>query len=154
VKTGYLQRRMVPVTAYVVVTEPMPPGVVAALIPRQRMLSDTRRDLYRVRPSRGGTRMILGARPRIFETDAWTAVRDLYGKRCEVWPELRPVRIDFCWTGFVGMTADHMPHMGVHDRVHYAVGCNGSGVAMMSYLGFARFSSGSRFGVDLHSFLL
>ena len=42
----YLQRRMIPVTAYVVATEPMPAGMATALIPRQRMLSDTQRDLY------------------------------------------------------------------------------------------------------------
>jgi hypothetical protein len=33
------------------------------------------------------------------------------------------------------MTYDHIPHMGTHDGVHYAVGCNGSGVTMMTYLG-------------------
>ncbi len=132
----YLQRRMVPVTAYVVATEPMPPGMAEALIPRRRMLSDTQRDLYWIRLSPDGTRMIFGARPRIFETDARTAARDLHRMMCGVWPELQGVRIDFCWTGFVGMTVDHMPHMGVHDGIHYAVGCNGSGVAMMSYLGY------------------
>jgi glycine/D-amino acid oxidase-like deaminating enzyme len=132
----YLQRRMVPVTAYVVATEPMPVGMAATLIPRQRMLSDTQRDLYWIRLSPDGTRMIFGARPRIFETNARTAARDLHRMLCGVWPELRSVHIAFCWTGFVGMTADHMPHMGVHDGIHYAIGCNGSGVAMMSYLGF------------------
>ena len=131
----YLQRRMVPVTAYVVATEKMPAGMAEALIPRHRVLSDTQRDLYWIRLSPDGTRMIFGARPRIFESDERTAARDLHRMVCGVWPELRPVRIEFCWTGFVGMTADHMPHMGVHDGIHYAVGCNGSGVAMMSYLG-------------------
>jgi glycine/D-amino acid oxidase-like deaminating enzyme len=132
----YLQRRTVPVTAYVVATEPLPPGMAETLIPRGRMLSDTQRDLYWIRLSPDGTRMIFGARPRIFETDAHTAARDLHRMMCGVWPDLRPVRIEFCWTGYIGMTADHMPHMGVHDGIHYAVGCNGSGVAMMSYLGY------------------
>jgi glycine/D-amino acid oxidase-like deaminating enzyme len=131
----YLRRRMVPVTAYVIATEQMPPGMAEVLIPRHRVLSDTQRDLYWIRLSPDGTRMIFGARPRIFETDERTAARDLHRMVCGVWPELRSVRIEFCWTGFVGMTADHMPHMGVHDGIHYAVGCNGSGVAMMSYLG-------------------
>ena len=132
----YLRRRTVPVTAYVIATEPMPTGMAEALIPRHRVLSDTQRDLYWMRLSPDGTRMIFGARPRIFETDERSAARDLHRMVCGVWPELRSVRIGFCWTGFVGMTADHMPHMGVHDGIHYAVGCNGSGVAMMSYLGF------------------
>lgn len=62
----YLQRRMVPVTAYVVATEKMPAGMAEALIPRHRVLSDTQRDLYWIRLSPDGTRMIFGARPRIF----------------------------------------------------------------------------------------
>ncbi len=132
----YLWRRVVPVNAYVVATEPLPPGMAEALIPRRRMLSDTQRELYWIRLSPDGTRMIFGARPGIFEADARTAARRLHGKLCGVWPELRPVRIGFCWAGFVGMTADHLPHMGLHDGIHYAVGCNGSGVAMMSYLGY------------------
>jgi glycine/D-amino acid oxidase-like deaminating enzyme len=35
----------------------------------------------------------------------------------------------------VAFTLDEMPHMGKFDNMHYALGCNGSGVAMMSYLG-------------------
>jgi gamma-glutamylputrescine oxidase len=107
-----------------------------SLIPRKRMLSDTQRDLYWIRLSPDGTRMIFGARPRVFETDARTAARHLHRMLCGVWPELRPVRIGFCWTGLVGMTTDNIPHIGVHGGIHYAVGCNGSGVAMMSYLGY------------------
>ncbi len=131
----YLQRRVVPVRAYVVATEPLPPGMADALVPRKRMLSDTRRDLYWMRLSPDGTRLIFGARPRRFEADEKTAAGDLHRMMCGVWPELRPVKVEFCWTGLIGMTADHIPHMGVHGGVHYAVGCNGSGVAMMSYLG-------------------
>ncbi len=60
---------------------------------------------------------------------AWSAARS------GVWPELQPVRIAHCWTGFVGMTADHIPHMGTRDGIHYAVGCNnpsGSGVGRVT----------------------
>ena len=33
------------------------------------------------------------------------------------------------------MTTDALPHMGQDDGLHYCTGCNGSGVAMMPYLG-------------------
>ena len=36
---------------------------------------------------------------------------------------------------FVGMTFDKVPHTGAHEGVHYAMGCNGNGVAIASYLG-------------------
>jgi gamma-glutamylputrescine oxidase len=131
----YLQRRIVPVAAYVVATEQLPPGMMDSLVPRRRMLSDTQRSLYWFRPAPDGTRIIFGARPRVREVDARTAAGDLHRMLCDVWPQLRDIRIAFCWRGNIGMSADHIPHMGVHDGIHYALGCNGSGVAMMSYLG-------------------
>ncbi|MBV9782203.1 MAG: FAD-binding oxidoreductase [Acidisphaera sp.] len=131
----HLQRRVVPVTAYVIATEPLPPGLPEKLIPHRRMLSDTKRQLYWIRLSPDGTRMIFGARPHLVDTDTQTAARSMHGMLAGVWPELADVRISHCWTGNVAMSVDHLPHMGVHDGIHYALGCNGSGVAMMSYLG-------------------
>lgn len=131
----YLQRRIVPVAAYVIATEQLPPGAMDSLVPRRRMLSDTQRSLYWFRPSPDGTRIIFGARPRAREAEPRVAAGDLHRMLCDVWPQLRDIRVPFCWRGNIGMSADHIPHMGVHDGMHYALGCNGSGVAMMSYLG-------------------
>src|SRR5690606_22608542 len=50
-------------------------------------------------------------------------------------PQLKGVKISHSWGGNVAMTFDSMPHLGGVDGLYYAVGCNGSGVAMMSYLG-------------------
>jgi hypothetical protein len=54
---------------------------------------------------------------------------------CQVWPALQPYRVTHCWKGMVCFTFDRLPHMGVHDGIHYVAGCQGSGVTMMSYLG-------------------
>jgi glycine/D-amino acid oxidase-like deaminating enzyme len=53
----------------------------------------------------------------------------------ERWPQLKGVRITHSWAGFVAMTYDALPHMGLEDGLHFCTGCNGSGVAMMSWLG-------------------
>jgi glycine/D-amino acid oxidase-like deaminating enzyme len=38
--------------------------------------------------------------------------------------------------GWFGFTFDRLPHMGLlQDGTHFAMGCNGSGVAMAAYLG-------------------
>jgi glycine/D-amino acid oxidase-like deaminating enzyme len=50
-------------------------------------------------------------------------------------PQLARVRVTHAWTGNVAFTFDFLPHMGRHDGMHYMLGCNGSGVAMMTYLG-------------------
>jgi glycine/D-amino acid oxidase-like deaminating enzyme len=130
-----LRRGIVPVHAYVIATAPMPSGMAERIVPRRRMMSDTQRDLFWMRLSPDGTRMIFGARPGVFEQGPRQAALQLHRMMCSVWPELHDVPVDHCWTGLIGMTADYLPHMGTHDGVHYALGCNGSGVAMMSYLG-------------------
>ena len=44
--------------------------------------------------------------------------------------------IDYAWGGNVAFTFDKMPHVGrTSDGVAYAVGCCGSGVALMTHLG-------------------
>jgi glycine/D-amino acid oxidase-like deaminating enzyme len=50
-------------------------------------------------------------------------------------PQLKEARITHAWTGNVAFTFDFLPHIGVMEGLHYALGCNGSGIAMMSYLG-------------------
>src|SRR5690606_17468040 len=132
----FLQRRVVPVQSYIVATETLPPGLADRLSPNKRMFSDTRRDLCYFRLSPDGTRVLYGARPGVFDTDLRSAAVSLHRQACDIWPELNDLKVAFCWTGNVGMSADHLPHMGVHEGIHYAAGCNGSGVAMMSYLGY------------------
>jgi glycine/D-amino acid oxidase-like deaminating enzyme len=51
-------------------------------------------------------------------------------------PQLRGVRVTHAWSGNVAFTLDAVPHMGRDEMMHYALGCNGSGVAMMTYLGY------------------
>jgi len=48
---------------------------------------------------------------------------------------LQGIRVTHAWTGNVAFTWDALPHTGVLGGMHYALGCNGSGVAMMTYLG-------------------
>ena len=57
----YLYQRVVPVTAYVVATKPLPEGMAKAVI-CGRMLSDTQHDLFWMRLSPDGERLIFGAR--------------------------------------------------------------------------------------------
>jgi glycine/D-amino acid oxidase-like deaminating enzyme len=51
----------------------------------------------------------------------------------------------------VAMTMDQLPHAGVRDGVHYALGYNGHGVALATYLG-ARVGQALAGGDDLRPF--
>ena len=50
-------------------------------------------------------------------------------------PQLAGIRISHSWGGRVAVPFDYMPHIGQQDGIHYALGCNGSGVVMMNWLG-------------------
>jgi len=131
----FLARRILPVASYQIATEPLPEGLMDALNPGRRMISDSKRNLFYTRPSPDGTRMIFGSRPAIGEVGERDAARLLYGKLVQLWPALRDIRVTHAWKGFVAMTSDKLAHIGEREGIFYALGCNGNGVALMSYLG-------------------
>lgn len=131
----YLQRRIVPVASYIVATEPLPPEVMAEVLPHRRMMSDTRRELNYFRPSPDGTRLLFGCRPSFRDKDERTIARGIHRRMLQVFPQLAGRRLTHVWKGFVAMTFDKVPHMGTYEGVHYAMGCNGNGVAIATYLG-------------------
>lgn len=131
----WFRRRLIPVTAFIIATEPLPPGMMDEVIPKRRMISDTRKELSFFRPSPDGTRILFGGRPNAFHNDERTAAIGLRARMIQVLPQLAKVKISHAWRGNVCMTFDRLPHLGQEDGVHYALGCNGNGVALMSWLG-------------------
>ena len=133
--TPELRRRVVPVSSYIIATETLPPELPARLSPRGRMFVDGNRLLSYFRLSPDGTRVLFGGRLHLRTVDERTAAQGLYRRMVRVWPELRGFRITHAWKGCLAFTFDRLPHMGLLDGLHFAMGCNGSGVAMATYLG-------------------
>jgi glycine/D-amino acid oxidase-like deaminating enzyme len=134
--TPRLKRRVVPIASHIIATEPLPPDLAASLIPRGRTLSDTRRVLCYYRMSPDGTRMIFGGRARFTPVTPETSAPILHRFMTERFPQLADAKVTHAWTGNVAFTMDALPHMGRDSGMHYLMGCNGSGVAMMTYLGW------------------
>ena len=54
----------------------------------------------------------------------------------EMFPQMSAIRVTNAWSGYMAFTFDFMPKIGIHDGIHYAIGCNGGcGIVMMSWLG-------------------
>jgi glycine/D-amino acid oxidase-like deaminating enzyme len=134
--TPALKRRIVPIASHIVATEELPPDLAASLVPKGRTLSDTRRVLCYYRLSPDGRRMVFGGRARFTQVDAATSAPILHRAMTARFPQLAGVRLTHAWTGNTAFTFDALPHMGVEEGLHYCLGCNGSGVAMMTYLGW------------------
>ena len=134
--TPDLQRRVIPLASHIIATEELEPGLAASLIPNGRTLADTRRVLCYYRMSPDGRRVLFGGRPRFTQVSAEVSAPLLHALMLERWPQLAGTRITHAWTGFTGFTFDGLPHLGRTERgLHYAMGCNGSGVGMLSHLG-------------------
>ncbi|MCC7048412.1 MAG: FAD-binding oxidoreductase [Alphaproteobacteria bacterium] len=131
----WLRRRLIPVASYIIATEELPPETIKRLIPNGRMLSDTNRVLHYYRAAPDSNRILFGGRASFRAVTPRMAAPILHRFMCAIWPELQDVRITHAWTGNVAFTFDFTPHIAVEDGVHYAAGCQGSGVAMASYLG-------------------
>lgn len=131
----YVRDRLVPVTAYMAATEELPLDLAERLLPTNRMCGDTKRSLYAFRLSPDKRRIIFAGRAKFRDIGEAEATPILHRFMCDVWPELADVRVTHCWKGNVAFTFDHVPHLGVENGVHFAAGCQGNGVAVMSYLG-------------------
>ncbi len=133
--TPELQRRVIPLASYIIATEELPDDLAHGLMPNNKSIYDTRRVLTYYRMSGDRKRLIFGGRAKFGPYDAVQTAPVLYRIMTEIFPQLEGARITHAWTGNVAFTFDETPHMGRLDGLHYALGCNGSGVAMMTYLG-------------------
>ncbi|MCV3739248.1 FAD-binding oxidoreductase [Rhizobium sp. TRM96647] len=129
------QRRIIPIGSYIVATEELPETLVDELIPRNRVVSDTRRVLYYFRASPDRRRILFGGRVSVAETDPRLSAPLLYREMQRLFPQLAGYRVSHSWMGYVGYTFDTLAHVGEQDGIHYAMGYCGSGVGMAGYLG-------------------
>lgn len=129
------QRRIIPIGSYVLATEPLAPEVSKALIPNQRMVVDTRKLVVYFRLSPDGQRVIFGGRAALSESDPRKSLPRLYQMMLDIFPHLKGTAVTHTWNGYVAYTFDTLPHFGVRDGVHYAMGYCGSGISLSLYFG-------------------
>jgi glycine/D-amino acid oxidase-like deaminating enzyme len=130
----WLKRRVIPIGSYIIATEPLDPAIARELNPKGRMFFDSKNFLNYWRLSPDG-RMLFGGRASFAPTTIARARDTLYAQMLAAHPQLEGVAVERAWGGKVGFTFDRIPHAGVHDGVHFALGYCGTGVALASYLG-------------------
>ncbi|MFC3282311.1 NAD(P)/FAD-dependent oxidoreductase [Litchfieldella rifensis] len=134
---GWIRRRIVPVGAFIIVTEPLPVEVLDRLLPTRRMTVDTKNlvNYCRVTPD---NRLLYGGRARFAVSNPKSDAESgaiLRKSMVEMFPELADVRIDYCWGGMVDMTRDRLPRAGERNGIFYSMGYSGHGTQMSTYMG-------------------
>ena len=130
----FLGRRVVAVGSFIVATAPLDEALRARLIPRRRVLSDTKRLLnyFRLSPD---DRMVFGGRAGFVPGRLEGSREILIGQMRRVFPALAEIPVEFAWGGRLGFTWDGLPHAGRRDGICYALGYCGHGVALATWLG-------------------
>jgi glycine/D-amino acid oxidase-like deaminating enzyme len=132
-----LRQKIIPIGSFLVATEPLSEGLARELIPRNRMISDSKHYLHYYRLTPDG-RMLFGGRAAFFPETSTTirrSVEILRRDMLNIFPQLRDVKVEYAWGGTLDFTFDMMPHAGQTDGIYYSVGYAGHGVAMATYLG-------------------
>ena len=130
----YFHRRVVPILSSMIATEPLPPGLLARLNPKGRMIIDSAKLSFYSRLSCDGTRFLFGGTGKP-QAELKVIAAELQRRMVALYPELAGARISHAWNGQIAYTFDHLPHIGVRDGLHYALGYCGGGLTMGSYLG-------------------
>jgi glycine/D-amino acid oxidase-like deaminating enzyme len=129
-------RRIAPVGAFPIVTEPLPKETLDRLLPRRRMAVDTKNlvNYFRTTPD---NRLLFGGRARFAVSNPNSDEKSGAIPQAalhDVFPELRDTRIDYCWGGMVDMTRDRLPRAGERNGIHYSMGYSGHGTQMSTLM--------------------
>lgn len=130
-----LRRRIIPVGSYIIATEPLGRTRAEALLPTNRMVYDTKNFLFYFRRT-PDDRLLFGGRTSFTPMRDGEAAKILRTDMLSVFPQLAATKIEYAWHGNVGFTFDQMPHLGVQNGLHYALGYGGHGVVLSVYFGY------------------
>ncbi|MFL2539937.1 MAG: NAD(P)/FAD-dependent oxidoreductase [Alphaproteobacteria bacterium] len=127
------------VPSYIAVTNEIGTEAISKVMPKLRMYSDTKNDLFYFRPTPDHKRLLFGAFPVwAYQKESSRFVESFFYKNISrILPSLNNFKINYIWGGKVGVTFNTLPHVKNEKNKLYVFGCNGSGVALMPYLGIS-----------------
>jgi len=132
--TAKVRKAVIPFRSAMVATEPLPASFFETLVRNRRSYSETRRMMRWFR--RIDDRLLFGGRGAFGKNDSGPAFAALETAMKAIFPQLAGTAVTHRWSGLVAMTMDSLPQIGLADeRTAFALGYNGTGIAMASFLG-------------------
>jgi glycine/D-amino acid oxidase-like deaminating enzyme len=140
-----LSRSLLPLTSFLVATEPLSAELRSRIMPGGHVGSDTRRVLRYFCTTPDG-RVALGGRGRMRKSERRELYAHIVASLHGLFPETADARLDYFWSGRVVMTLDHLPKVcALGSGIWSGGGYNGRGVAMATATGqlLARCAAGA-----------
>jgi gamma-glutamylputrescine oxidase len=130
-----LHGKVMPVTSYIIATEPLGQNRAQALIRDGEAVADTNFivDYFRITSD---FRMLFGGRASYTTLEPADLGAYMKPRMTKIFPQLRDVRIDYAWGGFIAITYNRIPDCGrLSPTAYYAHGYSGQGVALAGLYG-------------------
>ena len=148
----YLDARVLPATSCIIGTEPLTEEQIQQTLVRDVAVCDSRTalDYYRLSADK---RLLFGGLANYSGLDPVNVTGIMRSKMEKVFPSLRNVRIDYSWSGRMGISVRRMPQIGriKNSNVLYISGYSGRGVAPTHMTGriLAEAVSGNTYRFDI-----
>ena len=126
----YLDARVLPATSCIIGTEPLSDEQLQQTMVRDVAVCDSRTalDYYRLSADK---RLLFGGLSNYTGLEPTNAEAVMRNKMAKVFPSLKTVKIDYSWSGRMGISVRRMPQIGrlKNSNILYASGYSGHGVA-------------------------
>jgi gamma-glutamylputrescine oxidase len=130
-----LRARIMPVGTYIVATEPLGEQRITELIRENIAVSDINFVLDYFRRS-ADHRLLFGGRVSYSGIDAFDTASATRKRMIKVFPQLRDVRVEYAWGGFVDITMSRAPDFGrLAPNIYYLQGFSGHGIVLAGIAG-------------------
>jgi gamma-glutamylputrescine oxidase len=135
-----IAHRIMPVGTYIIGTEPIVSSLAKQLIPSNAAVCDTNFVLDYFRFSGGyaakNPRMLYGGRVSYSAMTPPNLTQSMRARMVETFPQLKDVKVEYTWGGFVDITISRAPDFGrIAPNVYYLQGFSGHGVALTGLAG-------------------
>jgi gamma-glutamylputrescine oxidase len=129
--SGYVM----PVTSFIVTTEPLGENRAKSLIRDNEAVADTNFILDYFRRTKDN-RLLFGGRANYSTLEPLDVGADMRPSVLKVFPQLSDVKIEHAWGGYIAITSNRIPHCGrLSPNVYFAHGYSGQGVALAQMYG-------------------
>jgi gamma-glutamylputrescine oxidase len=130
-----LYRRIMPVGTYIVATEPLGEITARQLLPENTAVTDINWVLDYFRRS-ADHRLLFGGRVSYSGLDPFNTASATRARMVQVFPQLKDVRVEYAWGGYVDITLNRAPDFGrLESDVYYLQGFSGHGIALTGLAG-------------------
>ena len=130
-----LYGRIMPVTSYIISTEPLGEARAKSLIMDNEAVADTNFIVDYFRRTQDN-RLLFGGRASYSTLEPPNIGAFMRPRLLKVFPQLKDVKIDFAWGGYIAITSNRIPDCGhLSPNVYYAHGYSGQGVALAQMYG-------------------